>query len=81
VNGLDALVIDCSANPHKADTIHAIQKDLDETKQVLERNIEDLFLRGENLDDLLEKSEDISFQSKLMRERAEKMNESCCVLF
>lgn len=77
---LESTLFDCQ-NPKNADQITAIQKDLEETKAIVEKNIEALFQRGEKLEDLIEKSEDLSFQSKLMLEKAEEMNSSCCVLF
>jgi len=79
--GLEKLLIECDANPQKADVIYDIHTDLDQTKEIMKKNIEQLFTRGESLDDLVQKSEDISFQSKIMLERAEAMNDRCCVLF
>lgn len=42
-----------------------IQTDLDETKIILHNTIEALLQRGEKLDDLVAKSDDLSAQSKM----------------
>ena len=52
-------------DPAQADTMTKIEKELDETKQVLVKNIELVMERGEKLDSLVAKSEDINASSKL----------------
>jgi synaptobrevin family protein YKT6 len=62
-------------NPQEADSVMKIQKvrwskikmftllkDLDDTKEVLVKSIDQILLRGEKLDVLAEKSQDLSFQ-------------------
>lgn len=66
-------------DPTKSDSISKIQKDLDETKEVLVKSIDQLLVRGEKLDALAEKSNDLSFQSKAFLKQSEKMN-SCCTI-
>lgn len=52
-------------NPHEADSIMRIQKDLDETKIILHKTIDSVLERGVKLDSLVEKSTDLSAQSKM----------------
>jgi synaptobrevin family protein YKT6 len=66
-------------DPSKADKISAIQKELDETTQVLSKTIDNVLERGEKLDDLVAKSRDLSTQSKVFYKQAKKTN-SCCVV-
>lgn len=64
-------------NPREADAIMKIQSDLDETKVVLHNTIEGLLERGVKLDNLVEKSTDLSANSKMFYSTAKKQN-SCC---
>ena len=62
-----------------ADKISAIQKELNETTAVLSKTIDNVLERGEKLDDLVSKSQDLSSQSKVFYKQAKKTN-SCCVV-
>uniref|UniRef100_A0A6B2EHU1 Putative snare protein ykt6 synaptobrevin/vamp syperfamily n=1 Tax=Phlebotomus kandelakii TaxID=1109342 RepID=A0A6B2EHU1_9DIPT len=64
-------------NPREADALTKIQGDLDETKIILRNTIEAVLERGEKLDDLVVKSEQLSVQSKAFYKTAKKTN-SCC---
>lgn len=83
-------------DPHEADKIMAIQKDLDETKEVLVfllklllpftdnypfllqyNTIDQVLERGQKLDDLIERSESLSSQSKTFYKTAKKHNQCC----
>jgi synaptobrevin family protein YKT6 len=66
-------------DPKQADQIMKVQDQLDETKLVMNKTIEALLQRGEKLDDLIDKSQEISFQSKAFYKQAKKTN-SCCVI-
>lgn len=66
-------------NPAEADKITKIQKDLDDTTQILHQTIDSVLERGVKLDNLVEKSNDLSAQSKLFYKSAKKTN-SCCVV-
>ena len=57
--------IDKYQDPHQADSIMKIQRELDETKIVLHKTIESVLERGEKIDTLVEKSNDLSSQSKM----------------
>ncbi|RDL31395.1 Uncharacterized protein BP5553_09604 [Venustampulla echinocandica] len=52
-------------DPHQADSIMKIQKELDETKIVLHKTIESVLERGTKIDDLVAKSDGLSTQSKM----------------
>mmetsp|Transcript_31302 Transcript_31302/g.35623 ORF Transcript_31302/g.35623 Transcript_31302/m.35623 type:complete len:202 (+) Transcript_31302:69-674(+) len=66
-------------DPAAADKVTKIQRDLDETTQVLHKTIDSVLERGVKLDSLVERSNDLSSQSKLFYKSAKKTN-SCCVL-
>mmetsp|Transcript_23113 Transcript_23113/g.38022 ORF Transcript_23113/g.38022 Transcript_23113/m.38022 type:complete len:200 (+) Transcript_23113:107-706(+) len=67
-------------NPAEADKLAKIQKDLDETKIVLHKTIESVLERGMKLEDLVEKSQDLSLQSKMFYKTAQKQNQCCIVM-
>lgn len=64
-------------NPKEADALTKIQNDLDETKIILRDTIQAVLERGENLDNMVLKSENLSMQSKAFYKTAKKTN-SCC---
>ncbi|KAM5346217.1 hypothetical protein ACJ41O_009222 [Fusarium nematophilum] len=66
-------------DPQQADSTLKIQRELDETKIVLHKTIESVLQRGEKIDDLITKSDDLSAQSKMFFEQAKKQN-SCCLI-
>ncbi|EUD69149.1 synaptobrevin like YKT6 [Plasmodium inui San Antonio 1] len=67
-------------NPSEADKLSRVQKDLDEVKDVMLKNIDDLLQRGEKLDDLMKKSQDLSNSSYQFYRQAKKNNQ-CCKLY
>jgi synaptobrevin family protein YKT6 len=66
-------------NPMEADPIMRIERDLDETKATLHQTIDSILERGVKLDQLVDKSNDLSLQSKMFYRTARKQN-SCCNL-
>ena len=66
-------------DPSAADKVTKIQKDLDETTQILHKTIDSVLERGVKLDNLVERSNDLSAQSKMFYKQAKKTN-SCCVI-
>jgi len=64
-------------NPRDADKLTAIQSQLDEVKDVMHTNIEQLMQRGETLDSLMAKSDDLNTASVQFYKQAKKAN-SCC---
>ncbi|GAB6024927.1 palmitoyltransferase [Chamberlinius hualienensis] len=67
-------------NPRQADAMTKIQADLDETKIILHKTIEAVLERGEKLDDLVAKSDQLSIQSKAFYTTAKKTNSCCKIL-
>jgi synaptobrevin homolog YKT6 len=51
----------------------------DETKVILHKTIESVLERGQRLDDLVAKSEDLSMASQMFYKQARKTN-SCCTI-
>ena len=66
-------------DPASADKVTKIQNDLDETTNILHKTIDSVLERGVKLDSLVEKSDDLSWQSKMFYKQAKKTN-SCCVI-
>lgn len=64
-------------NPRDADAITKVQEEVEDTKIILHNTIEAVLERGEKLDDLVQKSEMLSLQSKTFYKTARKTN-SCC---
>jgi len=67
-------------DPANADSIMKIQKNLDETRDVLHNTIESVLQRGEKLEDLVERSGELSTQSKLFYKQAKRANSCCAVV-
>jgi synaptobrevin homolog YKT6 len=63
-------------DPHQADSIMKIQRELDETKIVLHKTIESVLQRGEKIDDLVAKSDGLSSQSKMFYSKF--VSSFCC---
>jgi len=66
--------------PEEADSVMKIEKDLNETREVLIQNVEKLLVRGERLEELMERSQDLSFQSKAFAKQAKSLNSCCTIL-
>ena len=65
-------------NPEEADAMTKVQKDFDDTKVILHNTIEAVLERGEKLDDLVEKSEGLSIQSKTFFQNCEEDKPVLC---
>ncbi|KAG9090742.1 palmitoyltransferase [Ceratobasidium sp. UAMH 11750] len=66
-------------DPRQADSIMRVQQELDETKIVLHKTINAVLECGEKLDDLVDRSNQLSNTSKQFYKTAKKQN-SCCVI-
>ncbi|CAO4371991.1 Protein CBR-YKT-6 [Caenorhabditis briggsae] len=64
-------------NPREADPMTRVQEEVEETKMVMHNTIQSVLDRGEKLDDLVKKSENLSDQSKMFYTSARKMNKCC----
>lgn len=67
-------------DPTKADKLAQIQSNLDQTRDIMVMNLEKAIGRGESLDQLAQKSEEISNQSKLFVREASKLNRCCSII-
>jgi synaptobrevin family protein YKT6 len=65
-------------NPAEADKLTKIQKNLDDVKGIMQVNIEQILARGETLDTLMDKSEDLSASSLTFYKQAKKTNSCRC---
>ena len=66
-------------DPREADQLTKLQSDLDEVKDVVLDTMDSLLQRGERLDTLVDKSDDLSRQSKVFYKQSKKAN-GCCVV-
>ncbi|KAF8821603.1 hypothetical protein IE077_004311 [Cardiosporidium cionae] len=64
-------------NPTEADKILKVQKDLDEVKDVMLKNIDELLQRGESLDALMQKSENLSSSAYQLYRQGKRVNQCC----
>ena len=67
-------------DPMEADKILKIQRELDETKVVLHKTIDSVLARGEKLDNLDDKSTDLSLASQMFYKQAKKQNQCCTMM-
>jgi synaptobrevin family protein YKT6 len=67
-------------DPANADQIMRIQRNLDETRDILHNTIDTVLERGEKLEDLVERSGELSAQSKLFYKQAKRANSCCAVV-
>lgn len=74
--GLDALLAKYQ-DPTKADSMTKIETDLEETKVIMHDTIQAVLARGEKLDDLVAKSDELGLQSKAFYKTARKTNQCC----
>ena len=77
--GLAAAIV-AYQDPHEADKILRIQRELDETKIVLHKTIDSVLARGEKLDNLVDKSTDLSLASQMFYKQAKKQNQCCTMM-
>jgi synaptobrevin family protein YKT6 len=66
-------------NISKLDHTDIINNEIDETKDILYRTIDSLMKRGESLDELVNRTTELSKSSKIFYKKASKMN-SCCII-
>jgi len=64
-------------DPTQADQLTKIMADLEQTKLVLHETIEAALERGQKIDDLIVKSNDLSGSSKMFYKTARKQNQCC----
>lgn len=65
-------------DPEEADKVLKIKRDIEETKIVMIDAIEKILERGEKIDSLVAKSDDLGAASKTFYGQARKANSGCC---
>ena len=65
-------------NPHEADKLLKIEKELEEVSEIVHKNLKDLLARGEAMEDLMDKSESLNQASVQFYKQAKKNNTRCC---
>lgn len=76
VTGLDSLLRQYQ-QPQEIDKILKIQQDVDEVKDIMIKNLGDMLRRGEKIEDIVAKSNELSTQSKTFVKESKKLN-GCC---
>ena len=66
-------------DPCAADKIMKVQRDIDSAKLIMLDSVDKVLQRGQSLDQLISKSQDLSDSSKMFYQDTKKMN-SCCVI-
>ncbi|MNE75697.1 Synaptobrevin [compost metagenome] len=64
-------------NPTEADDLLKVKSDLEETTTLMNQCLDNVLKKGEKMDDLVGKSDDLSFHSKAFYNGAKDQN-SCC---
>jgi synaptobrevin homolog YKT6 len=73
-------LLDVYQDPTKVEKIETIKKELNETIQISTKTIDQILERGEKIEDLLDRTKDLSNTSKEFMIETKRMNK-CCVLF
>lgn len=68
-----------SQDPTLVNQLHHIQSELEDVRELLHKSMESILERGEKLENLVQRSEELSASSKMFYRSARKTN-SCCVL-
>lgn len=66
-------------DPSQADKLMKIQSNLDETERIMNMNIQKALVRRESLEEMAQKSKELSEQSKVFVRESSKLN-SCCLV-
>ena len=67
-------------NPAEGDKLYKIKTELDDVKDIMHKNMDELMNRGESLDSMMEKSKDLSKMSREFYRKAKTKNQRCCTL-
>lgn len=66
--------------PKNVDKVTQVHSEISQTKNIMMQNIETIIQRGEKIDSIIEKSEELSYDSKVFFKTTKKMNRTCCVI-
>jgi synaptobrevin family protein YKT6 len=64
----------------KVDKLQQIQKDIELTKETVIKTIDQLLERGEKLETLASRSDDLSYNSRIFLDKSKEMNSCCNIL-
>ncbi|ORC92271.1 putative vesicle-associated membrane protein [Trypanosoma theileri] len=64
--------------PEEQDKILKIKRDIEDTKVIMYNAIDQIIERGQKIDDLVAKSEDLGMASKTFYKQAKQTNSGCC---
>jgi synaptobrevin family protein YKT6 len=67
-------------SPTEVDAMSKIMKDLDETRDIMVENIDKLLARGEKIEDLVDRTNDLSESSKIFVKRSKDLNRCCIII-
>ena len=65
--------------PEQADKIYQVSQKLNKTTEIVRQTVDQVLERGTKLEDLVEKSDSLSQQSKIFYKTSKKMNR-CCII-
>ena len=65
-------------NPMEADKLLKIEKELQEVQDIVHKNLQDLLKRGEAMEELMARSNDLNTASVSFYKKAKKANTRCC---
>lgn len=68
-------------NPKEADKFLKLEGELKDIQNMLQKTMTDLLERGEQLDELVQKSDDLNAMSKGFYDKCKKANTKCCSLY
>ena len=63
------------------DKLEKLKSELQEVEKIVHKNMDDLMKRDEDLNKLMEKSQDVSKMSLDFYKNAKKTNKKCCSLY
>lgn len=63
--------------PHEVDKLLKVQTKLDHVEEIMHQNIHQILQRGQNIEELMEMSSDLSASSKHFYKNAKKTNQCC----
>ena len=75
-NYIETAIVDWQ-DPSKKDSIMKLQNELNDVQDIMRQNLNELLKREENLENLMEKSKDLSAASVNFYKQAKKTNRCC----
>lgn len=77
----DFQIIEKLLNDYKdpsQDKMYNLQNEMEEIKEILQKNLSDLLERGEKLDDIIKQSEDVGVLAQGFYDGSKDLNKQCC---